>query len=141
MKVEINRKEHFNVLGLQKIDFSVTNQWYNGSCQVTTYYLDELIGTKLRALYQRRKGRDLFDLYKALNTGNLNCDKVLECYHKYMEFVVDNPPSKKEFLQNMEIKMQDDEFLGDTELLLRSEENFNPQEAYELIKNELIEKM
>lgn len=119
----------------------MTNQWYNGNCQVTTYYLDELIGTKLRALYQRRKGRDLFDLHKALTTGNLNCNKVLECYHKYMEFVVDNPPSQKEFLQNMEIKMQDDEFLGDTELLLRPDEKFNPQEAYELVKSELIEKI
>lgn len=69
---------------------------YNERCQVTTYHLDELIGTKLRALYQRRKGRDLFDLYKALTTGNLHCDKVLECYHKYMEFVVDNPPSQRD---------------------------------------------
>jgi len=28
--------------------------------------LEELLGTKLRALYQRRKGRDLFDLAVAL---------------------------------------------------------------------------
>lgn len=41
----------------------------------------------------------------------------------------------------MEIKMQDDEFLGDTELLLRPSEKFNPQEAYEIIKKELIEKL
>ena len=41
----------------------------------------------------------------------------------------------------MEIKMQDDEFLGDTELLLRPDEKFNPQEAYEIIKKELIEKL
>ena len=141
LKVEINCKEHFNVFGLNKMDFSVQNQWYTGSCQVNTYPLDELIGTKLRALYQRRKGRDLFDLYKAISTGSLNTDKVLECYHKYMEFVVDNPPSQKEFIQNMEIKMQDDEFLGDTELLLRPDEKFNPQEAYEIIKKELIEKL
>lgn len=123
------------------MDFSVENQWYKGNCQVTTYHLNELIGTKLRALYQRRKGRDLFDLYKALTAATLNCDKVVECYHKYMDFVVDNPPSQKEFLQNMEIKMQDDEFLGDTELLLRSGEKFDPQKAYELIKRELIEKI
>lgn len=93
-----------------------------------------MIGTKLRALYQRRKERDLCDLYKALTTVTLNCDKVLECYHKYMDFVVDNPPSQKEFIQNMEIKMQDDDFLGDTELLLRPDEKFDPQKAYELIE-------
>ena len=58
-----------------------------------------------------------------------------------MEFAIDNPPSQKEFLQNMEIKMRDNEFLGDTELLLRPEEKFRPKEAYEMIKSELIEKI
>ena len=65
LKIEINCKEHFNVLDLVKIPFKGKNQWYNGSCEITTYQLEELIGTKLRALYQRRKGHDLFDLQKA----------------------------------------------------------------------------
>jgi predicted nucleotidyltransferase component of viral defense system len=53
---------------LKKHKFSVENQWFSGDCEITTYYLEELLGTKLRALYQRRKGRDLFDLWKALTT-------------------------------------------------------------------------
>lgn len=81
--------------------------------------VDELVGTKLRALYQRRKGRDLYDLYKALTTSDINIDNVLACYQKYMEFVVDHIPTYKEFIINMEDKMQDDEFLGDTMQLLR----------------------
>ena len=64
LKVEINCKEHFSVLPMQRMPFSVVNKWYNGKCDVLTYQLDELVGTKLRALYQRRKGRDLYDLYK-----------------------------------------------------------------------------
>ncbi len=32
-----------------------------------TYELAELTGTRLRAVYQRRKGRDLFDLWKILS--------------------------------------------------------------------------
>ncbi|MGH2469017.1 MAG: nucleotidyl transferase AbiEii/AbiGii toxin family protein [Chloroflexota bacterium] len=36
--------------------------WFTGSADVPTFALEELLGTKLRALYQRRKGRDLFDL-------------------------------------------------------------------------------
>ena len=66
LKVEINTREHFNVLGLTQRNFKVENQWFSGDCKITTYHLEELLGTKLRALYQRRKGRDLFDLYKAL---------------------------------------------------------------------------
>ena len=88
LKVEINCKEHFSVLPMQRMPFSVVNKWYNGKCDVLTYQLDELVGTKLRALYQRRKGRDLYDLYKALTTSDINIDNVLACYQKYMEFVL-----------------------------------------------------
>ena len=110
LKVEINTREHFNVLGYIKHDFKVDNQWFSGNCQVTTYYLEELLGTKMRALYQRRKGRDLFDLWKALSTQNIDTDKIIRCYRKYIGFVVDNPPTQKEYLLNMEQKIEDTEF-------------------------------
>ncbi|GAP72956.1 hypothetical protein SAMD00024442_50_15 [Candidatus Symbiothrix dinenymphae] len=141
LKVEINTREHFNVLGLTQYDFSVNNQWFSGSCKITTYHLDELLGTKLRALYQRRKGRDLFDLYKVLSTQTVNTENIIRCYREYMSFVVDNPPSQKEYLQNMELKMQDEEFLDDTNLLLRPGDVYNPHEAWELVKNQLITRL
>ena len=102
---------------------------------------DELVGTKLRALYQRRKGRDLYDLYKALTTKELNIVNVLKCYNLYMDFVVDHIPTYKEFIINMEEKMQDEEFLGDTKQLLRPDEHFNPQEGYEVVKTALIDRL
>ena len=141
LKVEINTREHFNVLGLIKHNFEVKNQWFSGTCKATTYQLEELLGTKVRALYQRRKGRDLFDLWKALYTQNVDRDKIIRCYHEYINFVVDNPPTQKEYLLNMELKLQDEEFIGDTEMLLRPNENYNPQEAWELVRRELIEKL
>jgi predicted nucleotidyltransferase component of viral defense system len=42
--------------------FDVQSEWFNGSADIITYEIDELMATKLRALYQRRKGRDLFDV-------------------------------------------------------------------------------
>ena len=141
LKVEINTREHFNVLELTKYNFSVNNQWFSGNCGATTYHLEELLGTKLRALYQRRKGRDLFDLYKALSTQNLNIENIIRCYREYIGFVVDNPPTQKEYLLNMELKMQDKEFLEDTNLLLRPDDIYNPTEAWELVRNQLIEKL
>ena len=142
LKVEINCYEHFNVLGLQKMPFRVSNPWFNGECEITTYALDELAGTKLRALYQRKKGRDLFDLQVALESGRLDVRRVLECYQRYMEFVVDKAPTYKQFVQNMEEKMQDDEFLGDMELLLREDAGrFNPIEAYKQIRAAFIEQL
>ena len=56
-------------------------------------------------------------------------------------FVVENPPTQKEYLLNMEQKIEDTEFLGDIEMLLRPNEIYNPQEAWELVKKELIEKL
>jgi hypothetical protein len=141
LKVEINTREHFNVLELIYHDFRVSNQWFSGSCKTTTYQLEELLGTKLRALYQRRKGRDLFDLYKALSTQNLIVENILHCYHEYIGFVVDNPPTQKEYVQNMELKIRDGEFLDDTNLLLRLDDKYNPGEAWELVKNKLIIKL
>lgn len=139
LKVEINCKEHFNVLPMQSVPFKVDNKWFCGECNILTYQLDELIGTKLRALYQRRKGRDLFDLYKALTTTSINEENVIACYLKYMDFVVDHIPTYKEFISNMEDKMQDDEFLGDTSQLLRSGDSFKPQEAYSIVRERLID--
>jgi predicted nucleotidyltransferase component of viral defense system len=101
-----------------------------------------LLGTKLRALYQRRKGRDLYDIYKALKqVPKLDKQAILQCYRDYMRFVVDNPPTQKQFLQNMEAKMLDSEFLGDIAALVRPDEDYNPYEAYELAKTEIIEKI
>lgn len=141
LKVEINCFEHFNVMGFKEVPFSVNNSWFTGSALLTTYHLDELIGTKMRALYQRKKGRDLFDLYNALTRGNINVDKVLESYKVYMDFVVDHVPSYKEFVNNMELKMADDEFLTDVIPLLRPEIEFDPHEAYDHVKNHLIDKL
>jgi predicted nucleotidyltransferase component of viral defense system len=141
LKVEINTREHFSVLGLIHHEFRVNSTWYSDTCKVTTYQLEELLGTKLRALYQRRKGRDLFDLWRALSTHSLDFDKIIHCYKEYIGFVVDSPPTKKEYLQNMELKMQDTEFLGDTEMLLRLDEHYNPYEAWELVRAQLIERL
>jgi predicted nucleotidyltransferase component of viral defense system len=141
LKVEINCKEHFSVLGLVKIPFEVKNQWFNGSCKITSYQLDELVGTKLRALYQRKKGRDLFDLQKALENPNLNHDNVVKCYRAYIEFSDGESPTQTVYLANMDEKMKEEIFLSDTQALLRPSLHFNAQEAYEIVKNTLIEKI
>lgn len=141
LKIEINCFEHFNVLGLIKYPFSMENSWFSGSADLTTYRLEELLGTKLRALYQRKKGRDLFDLYYALTKHDVDVDNVMMCYRQYMEFVVERAPSYKQFVKNMEEKMQDTEFLEDTAMLLRPETKFSPTEAYPLIYNMFIDKM
>lgn len=141
LKIEINCREHFSVLGYTTKTFNVNSGWFNGTCNIQTYQLEEMLGTKVRALYQRRKGRDLYDLYKGLTLADLNVGQVISCYHEYMNFVVENPPTQKQFLQNLELKMKDREFLDDTVSLLRVNEKYNQNLAYELIKNEIIKRI
>ncbi len=142
LKVEINCYEHFSVLGFQKMPFAVENSWFSGKCELTTYTLDELLGTKLRALYQRKKGRDLFDLQVAIDRAEINVARIMHCYNKYMEFVVGKSPTYKQFVANMEQKMQDPEFLDDTDILLREgAPHFEPRRAYETIKELFIDIM
>jgi len=141
LKIEINCREHFAELGWEKKDFSVQSNWFEGSCSLTTYRLEELLGTKIRALYQRRKGRDLYDLYQAFTKSKLDVDAMLNCYRRYMEFSVGNVPSQKEFVHNMELKLQDQYFIGDITALIRPDEVYDHQKAYELVKTRLFEKM
>ena len=63
LKIEINTTEHFQVLPLRTEEFKVDSDWWSGNAKIATYEIDELMATKLRALYQRRRGRDLFDLW------------------------------------------------------------------------------
>lgn len=141
IKIEINCFEHFNELGLVQIPFEVNNSWYSGRCNIITYRLNELLGTKLRALYQRRKGRDLFDLATALVHPEVNVEEILRCYNRYMNFSVSQPPTRKQFIINMEEKMQDPEFVGDTTMLLRPDINYNPNDAYNIVYDTLINKI
>jgi predicted nucleotidyltransferase component of viral defense system len=142
LKLEINCKEHFNVLAWVDFPFEVQSEWFSGKCEIRTYSINELLGTKLRALYQRSKGRDLFDLdYSRLNM-ELNIDEIIHCFKAYTTFATGNkPPSKKEFLMNIEEKEIDPDFTGDMEALLRSEITYNQEEAFVWMKKEILEKM
>lgn len=141
LKIEINTREHFNVLGLIGIPYSVENSWFTGQCTITGYELEELLGTKLRALYQRRKGRDLFDLYWALSNCKVDTEKVIECYKTYMAFSVEHPPTKKQFLINMQEKITDQEFIHDIQSILKPQVEYDNLIAWELVRSKLIEQL
>jgi len=141
LKIEINCREHFTVLGYKEIDYEIDNTWANGSCKLKTFEAEEMLGTKLRALYQRKKGRDLFDLYHALTNLDTDTRLLIKCYREYMAYSVEKPPTQKQFLLNMEQKLKDPDFEGDIYALLRPGVQFDQARAYELIKNELIKKI
>lgn len=140
LKIEINTREHFAVFGLQNVPVRLDSEWDKGVALVPTFGLDELLATKLRALYQRKKGRDLFDLWYAMNNAHVNVEKVIEAFKYYMS-KEGNFVSRKEFLENLEKKIEDADFKGDMNGLLRSGIVYDINEAYDFIKTNLLEKI
>ena len=142
LKLEINCKEHFNVMDWVDFPFEIESEWFSGKAEIRTYNINELLGTKLRALYQRSKGRDLFDLGYARLHLELDIAQIIQCFKKYTTFATGKrPPRKKEFLLNFEAKQNDSDFTGDMEALLRTGIEYNQNEASEWVINQLIEKI
>ena len=139
IKVEINSREHFSILGFVDHAFSCTSSWNGGKAIIRTYAIEEILATKLRALYQRRKGRDLFDLYIALTTiPNLAVEKIIFCFEQYMR-AEGNIITKKLLIENLNTKLTHNAFLHDmVPLLAQSQEPFNPHQAFDVLMDALI---
>jgi len=116
LKVEVNTREHLSVAGFSAVPFAVDSPWFSGAAEVVTYSLDELLGTKLRALYQRKKGRDLFDLWYAGLHAEVDTEAVVDC-----------------FRANLDHKTSDPAFVEDVEPLLRRDVVFDFEEAGALV--------
>lgn len=84
LKVEINTREHESLLGVRHYLFAVESDWYQGKAEIASFEPEELFGTKLRALLQRRKNRDLFDLGEGLKELALDADKLVSCFEHYL---------------------------------------------------------
>ena len=140
LKIEINTREHFAVLGATTRPFTVENPWFSGTAEITVYHLDELLGTKLRALYQRKKGRDLDDVWLALRTGEPSGDRIMECFQQYMAH--DGATvSRAEFEADLSAKLASDAFLEDIRLLVPADVEYDPVTAAQIVKDELITKL
>jgi predicted nucleotidyltransferase component of viral defense system len=137
LKVEINSREHFTVYGLKDHRFEVSSRWFSGTADVRTYELDELLGTKLRALYQRKKGRDLFDLGLALQRDGVSPQRILEVFMRYMD--KDGARvTRAMFEQNLAAKKADTVFTADLTPLLASGQLWSFDAAYDRVWRELI---
>lgn len=85
LKIEISTREIRAFDGLVKKRFKVVNPWFTGEVKIPTFSSHEMLATKLRALLQRDKGRDLFDLAHGLTTLELLIpNRIIEIFCDYM---------------------------------------------------------
>lgn len=121
LKLEINTSETEAFDTPQTLPFRVDNPWFAGEASVPTFSRAEMLATKLRALLQRDKGRDLFDLSHALDVfDDLDKNRVIECFRQYLG-KAQTPISRAQSEQRMFAKLNSPGFLTDLRPLLAAE--------------------
>jgi predicted nucleotidyltransferase component of viral defense system len=140
LKVEINTREHFAALALRRAPFSLESPWFSGTAHIATFAVEELLGTKLRALYQRKKGRDLYDLGLALGTLSIDDGQVVACFERYMRHG-GRSVSRAEFDANLQDKLTDPAFLGDVVPLLAHASSYDVAKSADLVIGRLISRL
>lgn len=111
LKVEINTREHVNLFGLETMPFEMVNDWHSAKAEIVTFAPEELFGTKLRALLQRRKNRDLFDLHHGLGSLGLDPAKVIAAFDHYLsqeEVVITRAQAEERMLKKLTTSLTDD---------------------------------
>lgn len=137
IKIEINIREHLPFLSIEHKTLEIQSRWYEGKSLIAVHRLEELLATKLRALYQRRKGRDLFDLATALRTLKVDTNKVVDTFIKYCE--ADGIRiGAKDFRDNLKAKLDHPGFAHDCDPILRPGWAFDFRSDCELIDRELL---
>jgi predicted nucleotidyltransferase component of viral defense system len=137
LKIEINTREHFHVCPPVVRRFRVRSPWFDGLAEVRTYDLDELLATKMRALYQRRKGRDLFDLWVGLRTKGVIPGRIVAGFRRYMEHG-GYRVNRSAIAQNVADKLESRDFLGDIGPLLATGLRYKASTAVKLVNQRLI---
>lgn len=101
--------------------------------------IHEMLGTKMRAMFQRKRGRDLFDLYWALTKSPTPVDPaaVIASFQHYLK-QEGTRAGRAEFIGILEGYLHDRGFCSDMQPLLRTDIPYDPQAAGKYVKTHLL---
>ena len=134
VKVEVNTHERSPARPLLAVPFTVASSWWSGTALVRTFTAPELVATKIRALFQRKKGRDLFDLWLALTDLRLDPGDILTAFTPCRPVGL----TAKNAAANLRAKMDDAEFCTDLDLLVNSwPDGYDVPQAADLVIDRL----
>jgi len=137
--VEANVTERAPHRQVAQIPFSFKFREATVSAMLNGYDLHEMLGTKMRALFQRRRGRDLFDLYWALTKAEPAVDPqaVVESFLHYLR-QEGATAGRAEYFGILDRHLSDRGFCTDMKPLLRSGISYDPQEAGRVVRERLL---
>ena len=118
LKIEINTREVRAFDKPTALPLEVANPWFTATAAISTFSREEMLATKLRALLQRDKGRDLYDLAHALEVfEGLDTDRIVEMFGRYLA-LSDRAISRAQAQERMFAKLVNPRFLLDVRPLL-----------------------
>ena len=137
--VEANVTERKPHLSVVEIPFSFPFRDKSLQTRIKGYNIHEMLGTKMRAMFQRKRGRDLFDLYWALtkSPSPVHPSAIIESFQHYMK-QEGTKAGRAEFVGILEAHLRDRGFCSDMEPLLRNGISYDPQSAGKYIKANLL---
>jgi len=137
--VEANVTERTPHRAVVEIPFSFPFRDKPVQTRIKGYDIHEMLGTKMRAMFQRKRGRDLFDLYWALTKSPTPVDPsaIIESFQHYLK-QGKTTAGRAEFLEILEGHLRDRGFCSDMAPLARTGITYNPQTAGKYIKANLL---
>jgi len=141
IEVEVNVTERMPTFELQRLPFAFSFRDQSLAYTIVSYDLHEMLGTKMRAMLQRKKGRDLFDIYWALRQASgapASPEKVLEAFTHYMS-KEGSRVNRTEFVEHLDECLADAAgYCTDMRPLLRKDLHYDPHLAAGLVKEALL---
>jgi len=129
-KIEISHVERFPILPPTEKPIKTST----GTANVLTYTLEELTATKLRALLERFKGRDIYDLYFISQLKpNQTLTKKMFLYYFYRSRKVFNP---KVHYKNLNARYQGNNYGDDVSSFVKPTVSFNLKHAAQDVINQ-----
>jgi predicted nucleotidyltransferase component of viral defense system len=135
VKIETNVVESTPYTEHVFIPLEVNSPWWNGRAEIRTFTIEEILATKVRALCQRRKGRDLFDLWIGLNLPGIDAGEIAAALGHYMH---DRVYSYPQLVGHLETKLGDPDFASDLKGLVRSvPAGYDVPDALDLVRRRI----
>lgn len=145
VKVEVNFSEREPFYRIVDLPYHPPLAELDAPVRLRSYDLDEMLGTKLRALLQRTQGRDLYDLDLALSRpaadGALpDPDRVVAAFSYYMQR--ENTHVTRAFFEReLAKKLAAPGFRVDTATMLRAGYTFDVDAAAAHVEEELLSRL
>ncbi len=144
IEVETNVTERTPHIELMYPSFEFPFREQTLSTPLISFHLNEMLATKMRALFQRRKGRDLFDLQRAISRGNpevLSIDAVIAAFQHYMRAEKTRVP-RSEFIDHLRDCLRDRAgFCADLNGLLRTGEEWDANAAGTFLEQRVLARL